>query len=133
MAQQSDDKVTVLFMLAVMAFAIVLVDDRWVRVGLGLLPALMLAQRALQGSGVGAKSAPRVGAADRRHDAEVRRYIDQLLKHFREFYTMCHLMAQGTLDPAEAKDLAAGLERRLNALLAEVTDAARKQAEEARG
>lgn len=43
MAQQND-KTTVFFMLTVMAFAIVLVDDRWVRVGLGLLPALLLAE-----------------------------------------------------------------------------------------
>lgn len=124
MAQQND-KTTVFFMLTVMAFAIVLVDDRWVRVGLGLLPALLLAERALMGSGVGEE--PRIGAADRRDDGAVRGYIDDLLKHFREFYTTCHLMAGGQLEPEEAKDLAAGIERRLNALLAEITDAARER------
>jgi hypothetical protein len=41
---QQNDKTTVFFMFTVMAFAIVLVDDRWVRVGLGLLPALLLAE-----------------------------------------------------------------------------------------
>lgn len=96
MAQQND-KTTVFFMLTVMAFAIVLVDDRWVRVGLGLLPALLLAERALMGSGVGEE--PRIGAADRRDDGAVRGYIDDLLKHFREFYTTCHLMAGGQLEP----------------------------------
>ena len=124
MAQQND-KTTVFFMLTVMAFAIVLVDDRWVRVGLGLLPALLLAEWALMGSGVGEE--PRIGAADRRDDGAVRGYIDDLLKHFREFYTTCHLMAGGQLEPEEAKDLAAGIERRLNALLAEITDAARER------
>ena len=124
MAQQND-KTTVFFMLTVMAFAIVLVDDRWVRVGLGLLPALLLAERALMGPGVGEE--PRIGAADRRDDGAVRGYIDDLLKHFREFYTTCHLMAGGQLEPEEAKDLAAGIERRLNALLAEITDAARER------
>lgn len=119
------DKPTVLFLLAVMAFAIVLVDDRWVRVGLGLLPGLLLAQRALMGSGLGQQAAPRVGAADRRADEEVRGYIDELLQHFREFYTTCHLMTTGSLEPAEAKTLAAGIERKLNELLARVTDAAR--------
>lgn len=123
--EQQNDKLTVFVMLGVMAFAIVLVDDRWVRVGLGLLPALLLGQRALMGSGVGQAESHRVGAADRRSDEDVRSYIDDLLKHFREFYTTCHLMASGSLEPAEAKDLAAGIERRLNALLAEVTDAAR--------
>ena len=124
MAQQND-KTTVFFMLTVMAFAIVLVDDRWERVGLGLLPALLLAERALMGSGVGEE--PRIGAADRRDDGAVRGYIDDLLKHFREFYTTCHLMAGGQLEPEEAKDLAAGIERRLNALLVELTDAARER------
>ena len=124
MAQQND-KTTVFFMFTVMAFAIVLVDDRWVRVGLGLLPALLLAERALMGPGVGEE--PRIGAADRRDDGAVRGYIDDLLKHFREFYTTCHLMAGGQLEPEEAKDLAAGIERRLNALLAEITDAARER------
>ena len=47
------DRFTVFLEVAVIAFAIVLVDDRWVRVGLGLLPALLLAQRALGGAGVG--------------------------------------------------------------------------------
>jgi hypothetical protein len=122
---QQNDKTTVFFMLTVMAFAIVLVDDRWVRVGLGLLPALLLAEWALMGSGVGEE--PRIGAADRRDDGAVRGYIDDLLKHFREFYTTCHLMAGGQLEPEEAKDLAAGIERRLNALLAEITDAARER------
>ena len=123
---EQHDRTTVYFMLAVMGFAMVLVDDRWVRVGLGLLPALLLAQRALSGAGVrSAEVAPRVGAADHRANAVVRDYIDDLLKHFREFYTTCHLMAGGQLDPEEAKDLAAGIERRLNELLAEVTDAAR--------
>jgi len=122
---QQNDKTTVFFMLTVMAFAIVLVDDRWVRVGLGLLPALLLAERALMGPGVGEE--PRIGAADRRDDGAVRGYIDDLLKHFREFYTTCHLMAGGQLEPEEAKDLAAGIERRLNALLAEITDAARER------
>ena len=122
--EQQNDKTTVLLMLGILAFAVVLVDDRWVRVGLGLLPALLLAQRALMGSGVGGDS-HRVGAANRRADEAVRGYIDELLKHFREFYTTCHLMAGGQLEPEEAKSLAGAIERRLNALLAEITEASR--------
>ena len=63
--ESQNDKTTVFFMVAVIAFAIVLVDDRWVRVGLGLLPALLLAQRALMGAGVGGAKDSRLGAADR--------------------------------------------------------------------
>ena len=130
--EQQNDKVTVFFMLAVMAFAMVLVDDRWVRVGLGLLPALLLAQRALVGGAVGSgKNASRVGAADRRADAAVRGHIEDLLKHVRDFYTTCHLMASGKLEPEEAKGLVSGIERKLNELLAEISDGAHAEREQA--
>ena len=123
--KQQGDKATVFFMLAVMAFAIVLVDDRWVRVGLGTLPALLLAQRALGGAGVGTdEDASRVGAADRRTDTGVRRHIDDVLKQVRDFYTTCHLTAVGKLEPEEAKSRAVAVERRLNELLAQISDAA---------
>ena len=138
--EQQNDKATVFFMVAVMAFAMVLVDDRWVRVGLGLLPALLLAQRALLGAGIGATEEYLVGAAaeaqraggateDRRGDDAVRGYIDELLKHIREFYTTCHLMAGGQMEPEEAKNVAAGVERQLNRLLAEISDEAQERAE----
>ena len=127
--EQQNDKTTVFFMVAVMAFAIVLVDDRWVRAGLGLLPALLLAQRALGGVGVGSAEAERVGAAAGPCDDEtVRACIDELLKYFREFYAMCHLMTGGKMEPDEAKELAGGIERRLNELLAKITAAARREA-----
>ena len=130
--EQQNDKPTVFFMLAVMAFAIVLVDDRWVRVGLGLLPALLLAQRALVGGAAGGgKNASSVGAADRRTDVAVRGHLEELLKHFRDFYTTCHLMAGGNLEPEEAKRLAGGIERRLNELLAEINDTAPAERERA--
>jgi hypothetical protein len=124
MAQQGD-KVTVFFMLGVMAFAVILVDDRWTRALLALLPMLLVAQRALTGTGVGDGA---TGAASRPRSTrqqDTKRYIEELLKHFKEFYATCHLMAGGQLDPSEAKDLAGGIEKRLNSLLAEVTDAAR--------
>ena len=59
-------------------------------------------------------------------DHKAREYIETLLKHFRQFYTTCHLMAAGQLEPKEAKSRAAEIERELNTLLAEVTDVARK-------
>ena len=88
--------------------------------------AKVLAQRALMGAGVGGAKDSRLGAADRRVNHKAREYIETLLKHFRQFYTTCHLMAAGQLEPEEAKSRAAKMERELNTLLAEVTDAARK-------
>lgn len=123
--EQQSDKTTVFFMLAVIGFAIVLVDDRWMRVGLGLLPALLLAQRALGGAGVGiAGKVSRVGAAERRADTGVRGQVDDLLRHVRDFYTTCHLTAVGKLDLEEAKSRALVIERRLNELLANISDGA---------
>lgn len=118
---QGNDKTTVLFMLGVMTFAVVLVDDRWVRVGLGLLPALLLAQRALSGAGVGAQGAQ--GAGDeRRTDLGVRERIQELLKLIREFYTTCHMVAVGQLEPSKAKAKAQVVERRLNQMMADMLE-----------
>lgn len=117
---QQNDKPTVLFLLAVMAFAIILVDDRWVRVGLGLLPALLLAQRALMGSGIGLASVP--SGNERRADDTIRDQIQELLKLIREFYTTCHMVAVGQLEPAKAKAKAQVVERKLNAMMARMLD-----------
>jgi len=119
---QQNDKPTILFMLGVMAFAIVLVDDRWVRVGLGLLPALLLAQRALAGSGVGSEGAGR--GDDRRKDTnnDVRDQIQELLKLIREFYQTCHMVAVGQLEPVKAKAKAQVVERRLNLMMADMLE-----------
>ena len=111
---QENDKVTVLFMLGVMTFAIVLIDERWVRAGMGLVPALLLAQRALMGVGVGAEPPPDTG--DRRADKGVRGQIQELLKLIREFYAMCHIVADSRLDPDKAKARAQVVEGQLNSL-----------------
>lgn len=122
---ETGDKVTVVLLVILVAFAVVIVDERWLRAAVAFVPTMLLAQRALYPpNNVQTQGAP-VGAANRRADEEVRAHIDDLLKHFREFYTTCHLMAGGQLEPAEAKDLAAGIERRLNRLLAEITETAK--------
>ena len=118
--EQANDKPTILFMLGVMAFAIVLVDDRWVRVGLGLLPALLLAQRALAGSGVGGESVR--PETDRRKSSSVRDDIQELLKLIREFYQTCHMVAVGQLEPSKAKAKAQVVERRLNLMMADMLE-----------
>ena len=122
---ESGDKLTVVLLLALVAFAVVIVDERWLRAAVAVVPALLLAQRAMHASDPPETHAPVVGAANRRADSDVRGHVDDLLKHFREFYTTCHLMATGSIEPDEAKSQAAGIERSLNKLLAEVTDAAR--------
>ena len=118
---QQNDKPTVLFLLAVMAFAIILVDDRWVRVGLGLLPALLLAQRALMGSGIGLAASAQ-SWNERRADDTIRDQIQELLKLIREFYTTCHMVAVGQLEPSKAKAKAQVVERKLNAMMAHMLD-----------
>ena len=121
---ESGDKLTVVLLLALVAFAVVIVDERWLRAAVAVVPALLLAQRAMRAPGTPESQAPVVGAANRRSDSDVRGHVDELLKHFREFYTTCHLMAIGSIEPDEAKSQAAGIERSLNKLLAQVTDAA---------
>jgi len=121
---QANDKPTILFMVVVMAFAIVLVDDRWIRVGLGLLPALLLAQRAMAGSGVGSEATATADGSERRTNDGVREKVAELLKLIREFYTTCHMVAVGQLEPSKAKAKAAVVERRLNQMMAEMLEEA---------
>ncbi|MGD8322476.1 MAG: hypothetical protein PVJ02_18635 [Gemmatimonadota bacterium] len=118
------ETLSVLLMVLLLAFAVVIVDDRWLRVGIAVLPALMLAQRALKSSAVRQTSDTEV-TDDRRQDHEVRGYIDELLKHFREFYATCHLTGAGVLTPEAAEERATNLERELNRLLATITRTAR--------
>jgi hypothetical protein len=123
---QGSDKVTVIFMVAVMAFAIVLVDDRWVRVVLGLVPALLLAQRAVGGGGVGARPEEGIeglpAGEERRTNPTLREQIQELLKLIREFYTTCHMVAVGQLEASKAKSKAQVVERRLNAMMSEMLE-----------
>jgi hypothetical protein len=122
---QSSDKPTVLFLLGVMAFAIILVDDRWMRVGLGLLPALLLAQRALGAAGVRAPGSTRTPAeieADRRRDPTLRQRVEDLLALIREFYTTCHMVAVGQLEASKAKAKAQEVEAKLNTMMADMIE-----------
>jgi len=121
---EKGDKLTVVLLLVLIAFAVIVVDERWLRAAIALVPALLLAQRAVLAPAAQLPATPESGS-DRRRDDEVRHHIDELLKRFREFYATCHLMAGGHLAPEEAKDLAVGIERRLNGLLAEITNTAR--------
>ncbi len=121
------ETLTVVLEVAILTFAVVLVDERWLRAAIAFVPALLVAQRALQASS-GPGTEALVGVAERRHDESVRGYIDQLLKYFREFYSTCHLMGSGQIEADDAMERANRLERQLNTLLAEVTEAARGRA-----
>jgi hypothetical protein len=120
------ERVSVLLMVALLAFAVVLVDERTLRTAVAVLPALMLAQKAL---GIGQEPVPvpplPKAGAERRRDEDVRAHIEQLLKHFREFYTTCHLLSVNVLTVEAAEERANNLERDLNQLLAKITDTAR--------
>lgn len=128
-----NERLSVFLMVTLLAFAVVLVDERLLRTALAVLPALMLAQKAM-GAGnapepvTGAAAVPAGATADeRRKDEEVRSYIEQLLKHFREFYTTCHLMSMNVLTVEAAEERANNLEKDLNRLLAKVTATARSR------
>lgn len=118
----------IVVMVLLILFAVVLVDERWIRTGIALVPALLLAQRAAAARRPVVTDAP-TKTDERRVDHETRRHIEELLKHFREFYASVHLMEKGQLSPEEAKGWAAHLERELNTLLAQVIEAARHRRE----
>lgn len=126
---EKNETLSVGLMVLLLAFAVVIVDDRWVRAVIALLPALMLAQRALAHARAPAEPEEEEDPADRREDHEVRGYVDELLKHFREFYTTCHLMGTGVLTPQAAEQRATSLERELNRLLATITRVTRAKHE----
>lgn len=129
-----NERLSVFLMVTLLAFAVVLVDDRLLRTALAVLPALMLAQKAMGSEAppqapTGAATRPPATVPDeRRKDEEVRSYIEQLLRYFREFYTTCHLMSMNVLTVEAAEERANNLERDLNQLLAKVTETARTRA-----
>lgn len=120
------DAGSALLLLLVLAFAVVIVDERWLRVLIAVVPALLLAQRAMLAEG-GEES--RVGGVERRADPSTRGSIDDLLRHIREFYLTCHLLGTGKIDSNEAAEMITRKEMELNRLLASVTDSARSGAE----
>ena len=119
---QKGDTGTVVLLLCVLAFAVVIVDEWWLRALVAFVPALLLTQRALGGSG---QEEVLVGAADRRGDEDMRGSIEELLRHIREFYLTCHLMGSGKMDREDAVEKVAVQEKDLNRLLARVTDGVR--------
>jgi hypothetical protein len=118
------DLASVVLLILVLSFAVVIVDERWLRVAIAFVPALLLAQQGLRASRD--KEDDTVsGWADRRTDSDMRGSVDELLRHIREFYLTCHMMGTGKLSPDDAVEKAAQQELKLNQLLARVTDGAK--------
>jgi len=120
---QKGDVFSVFVMLFLLGFAVVLVDDRWMRTAMAIVPALALVQRSLAPAARVERTRPNQGE-DRRVDAPVGAHVEELLGHIREFYTNVHMMGHGELSPEEAKGWTAQLERELNSLLARIMDSA---------
>ena len=116
---QKSDVASVVLLIFVLSFAVVIVDERWLRVAIAFVPAMLLAQQALRKSD---EQSPDEDPPDRRSDQLVRSAVDELLRHIREFYLTCHMMGTGKLSPDDAVEKAAQQELELNRLLARVTD-----------
>lgn len=120
--QQSKDRVTVLVLLGVIAAALVALGNPTVRLVVGLVPAAILGMRALRRPEVEgrAEASALPGGSDRRSDLTVREKIHELLVLIRDFYTTCHMVAVGQLEPSKAKAKAQVVERQLDEMMTEM-------------
>jgi len=116
---------TIIFEVALLTVVVLLVDEWLIRGALAFIPAMLLAQRALQAGGTKA-SEGLTGIFDRRTDEPVREHVTKLLEHFRQFYATCHLMGAGGITPEEALHRTHDLEKDLSRLLDEVTQEPRE-------
>lgn len=121
------DVASIVLLIFVLSFAVVIVDERWLRVAIAFVPAMLLAQQGLRAANQ-EEEKPASGWADRRTDPAMRDSVDELLRHIREFYLTCHMMGTGKLSPDDAVEKAAQQELQLNRLLARVTDGAKSRA-----
>ncbi len=122
------DVASIVLLIFVLSFAVIIVDERWLRVAIAFVPALLLAQQGLRATNRAEDEEEASGWANRRTDLEMRGAVDELLRHIREFYLTCHMMGTGKLSPDDAVEKAAQQELQLNQLLARVTDGAKARA-----
>lgn len=125
METQRSDVVPILLMMALLTFAVVLVDERWLRAAIALVPAVFLMRRALAVPKPRKAADSGTGGVERREDPEVRDHVEELLRHFREFYSTCHLLGTGFMAPDDAERRASDMEKELNRLLARIMDSAK--------
>ena len=117
---------TILFEVALLTVVVLLVEEPLIRAGLAFVPALLLAQKAVNAPSGGAPAGTR--GSERRVDHDVRDQIKRLLAHFREFYATCHRLGKGEISSDEAMRRTGHLEAELNRLLDEVTNGTREGA-----
>ena len=117
---------TILFHVALLTIIVLLVDERLIRGALAIIPAMLLAQRAI-GATQTKVTGDWTGVDDRRMDEHVRKHVEKLLAHFREFYAMHHLMSSGRMTSEEALVRAGDIEKDLNRLLDDVTAGPQKE------
>ena len=117
---EKPETATILFEVALLTIVVFLVDEWLIRGALAFIPAMLLAQRAID---AGNSKTPEglTSIHDRRTDEPVREHVERLLEHFRQFYAMCHLMGRGGISPEEALHRTHDLEKDLSRLLDEVT------------
>ncbi len=111
---------TILFHVALLTIIVILVDERLIRAALAVIPAMLLAQRAI-GATQAKSTDDWTGVDDRRMDVHVREHVTKLLGRFRDFYAMIHLMSSGGITSDEAMARAGELEKDLNQLLEDIT------------
>ncbi len=111
---------TILFHVALLTIIVLLVDERLIRGALAIIPAMLLAQRAI-GATQAKPTDDWTGVDDRRMDVHVREHVTKLLGRFRDFYAMIHLMSSGGITSDEAMARAGELEKDLNQLLEDIT------------
>ncbi len=116
---------TVLFEVALLTVVVLLVDEWLIRGALAFIPAMLLAQRALDAGSTKASEGS-TSIFDRRTDEHIREHVTTLLEHFRQFYATCHLMGSGGITPEEALHRTHDLEKDLSRLLDEVTQEPRE-------
>jgi hypothetical protein len=111
----------------VIALGVILwfVDDPVPRVALGLLVGLLMARTALTAGRDSELEGPPTGLDDRRTDHLFRHWVNVLLKKVREFHTVCQGVASGGVNMAVGQLRIHEIEREIQELMLQVTDAAK--------
>ena len=108
---------TILFEVALLTVVVLLVDELLMRAALAFIPAMLLAQRALNSTGQPPSGEP----TTEDQGNPVREHVSKLLEYFQKFYATCQLMASGEITPGEALSRTSDLEEDLSSLLEKVT------------
>ena len=109
---------TILFEVALLTVVVLLVDEWLIRGALAFIPAMLLAQRALDAGG--SRASEGLTSTDEQ-EGPVREHVAKLLEYFQKFYATCQLMVAGEITAGEALHRTNDLEEDLSSLLNKVT------------